>query len=199
MWGDLVVVGLLVVANTLGAGLLVPQVRHLRRTHSIAGVSGAGIGVGIGLNTWWIGYGLASGAPGIIPASAIGVVLYLAIARALWRAGTDPDRRRLVNATVVALLAPLTAILAGGTGTLGVALGVAYTVQFAPAAVDAAIADDLSGISPTTWVMACAEAAIWAVYGLTLGDPALIIGGLGGASMAGVVLAHTWRPATPVH
>ena len=194
MWGDVAIAAMMIVANGLGAGLLLPQVHHLRRTRSIAGLSGAGIGVGIGLNLWWVAYGIVSTAPGIIPASAIGVLLYVTVAWALWQAGTDGDRRRLANTTLLAVFAPLIAVITGGIAALGVALGVAYTVQFAPAAIEATTAPDVSGISPTTWLMACGEAAIWAVYGLTLADVALVIGGIGGAAMAGIVLANTWRP-----
>ena len=50
---SLVLSALVVVANILGVGMILPQVWRLGRG-SAGGVSGAWIGVGIGLNGWWL-------------------------------------------------------------------------------------------------------------------------------------------------
>ena len=72
---------LVIVANVLGASMILPQVVKLRRTGAAQGVSTVGVGFGIALNLWWTTYGLqADGALSIVPVSVAGVILYTTIA-----------------------------------------------------------------------------------------------------------------------
>ena len=43
---------LLVVANVMGAGMIVPQVARLHRVRSVDGLSGIWVGVGVAMNNW---------------------------------------------------------------------------------------------------------------------------------------------------
>lgn len=186
---------LLIIANITGAGMIVPQVARLHRTRSLAGVSSQWIGVGIAMNTWWVAYGLAQSLWGVLPVSGLGIALYLTMAIQVIRLDPTTIRTVAVGAAGIGLI-PLTALTVAGWPGAGLAIGLCYGVQFAPAMVEALTARDLSGVSAPTWWMAWIEAAIWLVYGLTIGDIALIVGGGGGAIMSTAILARlvTVRP-----
>ena len=49
---------MLVVANVMGAGMIVPQVARLNRLKTTEGISAAWIGVGLAMNLWpgWVGF-----------------------------------------------------------------------------------------------------------------------------------------------
>jgi hypothetical protein len=87
---------------------------------------------------------------------------------------------------------PLAALVRDGWVAAGLAIGLAYAVQFSPAAVAAARSADLSGVSAPTWSMAWIEAVTWFAYGIAQADAALVVGGAGGALMASAVLVRLW-------
>ncbi len=186
---------LLIIANITGAGMIVPQVARLHRTRSLAGVSSQWIGVGIAMNAWWVAYGLAQSLWGILPVSGVGFALYLTMAIQVIRLDRATISRVGAGAAAVAFI-PLAALFVGGWPGAGLAIGLCYGVQFAPAMIEALTATDLGGISAPTWWMAWVEAAIWLVYGLSIGDVALIVGGGGGAAMSTAILFRltTTRP-----
>ena len=181
---------MLVVANVMGAGMIVPQVVRLRRYRNTRGISAAWIGVGLAMNLWWVAYGLASDLWGIIPVSAAAFVLYLVIA--LQYAGINGASS--LRGCAIGMLGlgavPLPALILNGWATAGLVVGLCYAVQFAPAALTALRAERLDGVSPITWAMAGTEAAIWLVYGLNQGDAALVIGGGGGLTMSLLILGR---------
>jgi uncharacterized protein with PQ loop repeat len=184
---------LLVVANVLGAGMIVPQVLRLHRVRSADGLSGVWVGVGIAMNGWWTAYGLAESLWGILPVSSTAAVLYAVMAvQYLGLVGRPGTRPVAVGLGGIALV-PLPFLLVGGWPAAGLVVGLTYAVQFVPAAVAAVRAADLSGISPTTWAMAWTEAVIWIVYGLARDDRALLVGGTGGALAATVILVEVVR------
>ena len=174
----IVLSSMLVVANIMGAGMIVPQVVRLRRYRNTRGISASWIGVGLAMNLWWVAYGLASGLWGIIPVSAVAFLLYLATG--------------MVGVGIV----PLPALILDGWATAGVVVGLCYAVQFAPAALTALRSDRLDGVSPTTWAMAGTEAAVWLVYGVNQGDAALVVGGGGGLTASLVILIRLARLST---
>lgn len=179
---------LLVVANVMGAGMILPQVFRFRRNRSAGGVSGAWVGVGVAINAWWGVYAVAESLWGLVPVSGVAFVLYCVIA-CQYVALTGRGGIRGIAAGVVATgVAPLPFLLAGGWSAAGLCIGLVYAVQYSPATITAVRAVDLSGISPVTWTMAFVEASIWFVYGLVETDVALLVGGAGGAVLSGIVL-----------
>lgn len=194
----LLVPTLLVVANLTGAGMIVPQVVRLARTHRLDGVSLPWAGVGIAMNLWWLAYAVAEQVWGIAPVSLGGLVLYAVIVgQVLQIRGIGASRDIVVGAVGIAWL-PVVGLLAGGWPGAGLAIGLCYAIQFAPAAWEAMRAANVDGIAPLTWILAWVEAAIWFGYGLHLGDGALIAGGGGGTVMATVILAaRTIRSSRP--
>lgn len=185
-----VIAFLLVIANVMGTGMIVPQVLRLHRVRSADGVSGVWIGVGVAMNSWWTAYGLAESLWGILPVSMIAAALYLVMAGQYLGLLGRPARRPLLAGLLMLGLTPMPFLLVGGWAAAGLVVGLAYAVQFTPAAVASVRSTDLSGISALTWVMAWIEAVIWILYGAFSGDPALLIGGSGGTIAASVILAR---------
>lgn len=181
---------MLVVANVMGAGMIVPQVVRLHRLRSADGVSGVWIGVGIAMNSWWTAYGSAESLWGILPVSIVTALLYMVMAAQYLGLLGRPGLRPLFAGLFLLGLVPMPFLVIGGWGTAGLVVGLTYAVQFAPAAVAALRSADVSGISTVTWAMAWVEAVIWVVYGLSTGDAALLVGGTGGTLAATVILAR---------
>jgi uncharacterized protein with PQ loop repeat len=181
---------LLVVANVMGVGMIVPQVVRFHRSGSTDGVSGTWVGVGVAMNTWWIAYALAEQLWGLLPVSIGATALYLVIGAQYAALTGRPGLRRVLVGTAGFAVIPGIALLAGGWTATGLTMGFAYAVQFSPAAITAVRSVDVSGISPATWTMAWVEAAIWFTYGATVGDQALLVGGGGGALMATIILVR---------
>ncbi len=180
---------LIILANVLGAGMILPQVLRLRRASTSEGLSAVGVGVGIALNLWWVTYGLqADGAFSIVPVSIAGVILYTVITFQLVQLGTSEVLGPIAGGFFTVGVMPILPYLLVGLEAAGLTIGLLYGVQFAPAALAAMRSDRLVGVSTATWSMALVEAAIWLVYGLHIGDPALAVGGVGGSFMAGVIL-----------
>lgn len=188
---DYVLTFLVIVANVLGAGMILPQVLRLSRGGTADGVSTVGVGVGMAQNLWWVAYGLqADGAMGIVPVSVAGVLLYSTIGVQL----VGLVGRRCMAPIIAGFagigIVPMVPYLLVDLQAAGLTIGLLYGVQFAPAAFAVARTREPVGVSAATWSMAWVEAAIWLIYGLTIGDSALALGGGGGSVMAGLILVR---------
>ncbi len=189
---------LIVVANILGAGMILPQVLRVHQTRSTAGVSLSGTGVGIVMNLWWLVYGLEANIPGMIPVSVAGALLYTIIALQSLHLIGPGAARSIAGGILTYGVVPLAPYLFSDIRTLGLVIGLMYTVQFAPAALAAISTSDPVGVSMLTWTMALLEALIWLSYGIITRDIALTVGGVGGSVMASVIIvqltSHRSRP-----
>ncbi len=181
---------LVIIANILGTGMILPQVLRLHRTSSATGLSLPGTGVGIVMNFWWVVYALQAGVPGMIPVSVAGIFLYSIIALQCFRLVGGAALKSIVLGTLSIGAIPAVALLLADLPTAGLIIGLLYTVQFAPAAAAAITTPNPVGISMTTWSMALFEALIWLVYGQFTGDIALTVGGVGGSVMAGIIVVR---------
>lgn len=170
---------LLVVANVLGAAMAAPQAVRLVRTKSTAGVSSVWVGVSIAMNLWWLVYGVATSLWALVPISVVAVALYVVIAVTLIRLRRGHTSVEVLLGSMIGLV-PLPALAIGGWDAAGVAIGVGYGLQLAPAVIAAYRTRELHGVAPGTWIMAWIESAIWFVYGLVVIDPALLVGGASG-------------------
>jgi len=182
----------LVVANVVGVAMLFPQAIRLHRTGQLGGISPHWIGFGLMMNAGWLVYGLVVDLPGLIPVSAAALAVYVWIYR---RAMTLSRSVAVTAATTAASLAVGSVVVAvfAGVTVDGIGLGLLYTVQFLPAAIEAVTADDLSGLAPATWGLALLEAVIWTYYGSATGDLSLLVGGVGAAVMSSIVLVAAVR------
>lgn len=180
---------LLILANVLGATMALPQAVRLRRTGRCDGVSGGWAGLSLAMNLWWLAYGLALGLWSLVPVSAAAAALYLVIV-VTWIRMLGPVAIGHIALGVAVGLFPVPFLIAGGWSVAGLAIGIGYGVQLAPAVVTTFRTRYLHGVAAGTWLMAWVEAAIWLVYGWTLGDGALLIGGASGIVLATAVLAR---------
>ncbi len=179
---------LLIMANLFGVGMIVPQAIRLHRTRVADGVSATWVGLSLAMNLWWLGYGLQGRLWGLVPVSIGALVVYGIVAIQVLSVIGPRARFPMVAGALGPSLVLLAAYAMAGWSTVGLTLGLAYGLQFAPAAVSATRAANTSGVSPTTWIMALTEAVIWVVYGLSVADQALIIGGAGGSLVASVIV-----------
>lgn len=149
----IVLSSMLVVANIMGAGMIVPQVVRLRRYRNTRGISASWIGVGLAMNLWWVAYGLASGLWGIIPVSAVAFLLYLVMTAQYAGINGTTSLRGCVTGMVGVGIVPLPALILDGWATAGVVVGLCYAVQFAPAALmrSAPTGSTASRRSPGRW------------------------------------------------
>lgn len=196
----ILVVGL---ANLLGAAVATPQAIRLFRLRRVEGVSSAWVGISLGINAWWIAYGVGAGDSSwaMIPVGAISVTAYLVIGLALVRFSHRPRRSVLVGLAVPAVIGsivPLPALYLGGWPATGVVLGAVYGVQLLPAVIAVYRARDLTGVSVTTWVMTWSEALLWGLYGIGPRDAGILTFAATGLVMSTAVLVALMirRPPT---
>ncbi len=187
---NLLLPALLVVATITGAGMILPQVLRVRKTKSLHGLSAAWIGVGLAMNLWWTAYAFAGNLWGLLPVSVLGFAFYAELARQFIRIRGSRSISLLARGGLSLGLVPIPFLVAAGWPGAGLAIGLCYGIQFLPAAAEAMRSAQVDGISPATWVMAWIEAVIWLVYGSSVGDPALLVGGGGGTLMASVILVR---------
>jgi hypothetical protein len=168
-------------ATVLAGGFLLPQIIRVVRSGDIAGVSPAWAGFGLVTNLAWVLYLGRNGIWGAVLAPGVAVLAYgttLGVIRG--RAGPW--------AKFSVVYAAVLAGLAAGAGLAGVALFLilAPVIQLAPAVAAAYRSRFPSGLSPVTWALSLAEAALWGVYGWMVADTALV--GYGLVTSAGSLL-----------
>lgn len=185
------VLNLLVVAATiLGSWMAFPQARRIARTRRVDGVSATWIGVSLAINGWWLTYGLVVGVWALVPVSIVSLLLYGVMAWFFVGSAGWSALPGLALGLFGLGMVPLPFLVAGGWELAGVAIGLSYGVQLLPAVVASLRTSDLSGVSSATWIIAFAEAGLWLVYGLGVGDSALTLAGGVGVAMASVILAR---------
>ena len=181
---------LVVVATVLGSWMAFPQARRIARTRRVDGVSSTWIGVSLAINGWWLTYGLVVGVWALIPVSVVSLLLYGVMAWCFVRTVGRPALPGMALGVFGLGMVPLPFLVVGGWELAGVAVGLSYGVQLLPAVVASLRTSVLSGVSSATWIIAFVEAALWLVYGLGVGDIALILAGSVGMALASVILAR---------
>ncbi len=180
-------------ANVLGGAVAIPQAARLVRHRNVAGVSAFWAGSSIGLNAWWIAYGIGAGdgSWAIIPVGVISTISYLLISSSLVRFTNRPRSAVLASLAMPAAIGavlPIPAFLIGGWPATGVALGSIYGLQLLPAVLAVYRAHDLSGVSVSTWIMAWSEALLWGLYGFGPRDAGILTFATTGMVMSSTVL-----------
>lgn len=186
-WEDVTVI----VATGLAWWSLIPQIRRLARTGDPEGISTTWPAIGLVSNAAWTAYLLSQELWAAAPSTAVMVVFYVLVLRALHRVGSPLGT---AGGRGVAWAATLTVILTVGSWPwLGLALGWAYILQLAPAVVAAYRSPDPTGISAGTWVMIGLEASLWLAYGLFHADlPLLVYASVGMGSAALILVRVAW-------
>lgn len=177
-------------ATVIGSAMALPQARRIARTRRVEGVSAAWIGVSVAINAWWLAYGVAADVWALVPVSVISLLLYAIMARFFLLSVGRGGLRGMALGLFVLGMVPLPFLLVGGWTLAGIAVGLSYGLQLLPAVVASLRTSLLSGVSSTTWIIACVEAVLWFVYGFAVADAAVILGGAVGLVMAGVILGR---------
>ncbi|MFP5322421.1 MAG: hypothetical protein ACLGIC_11325 [Acidimicrobiia bacterium] len=167
----------------------VPQVVRVLRTRSVAGVSGPTTWIGFTVNVAWMTYGIARGLVPVAVLSTAYVAGYVVVGTLLVRGGN----RRGIGTGVVAAAALAGLVAVGGWGLLGTALALAVVPQFLPQVVEAWTADDLTGLSPGSYVVGLADGVVWGGFGLVAADRPLVLYGAVMVSVATAVLVGRYR------
>lgn len=179
-----------ILATIMAWWSLIPQLRKLLRTSDPAGVSGTWPAIGLVSNFGWTAYLLSQQLWAAAPSTTVMVVFYIAILRALRRAGA-PIRMALIRGLVSTMILVI-AYLWGSWAVLGLVLGWGYAPQLAPAVWSAYRTVDPTGISTGTWTLIGVEAGLWMVYGTLLGDTPVMIFAAVGLVGAILILARVW-------
>lgn len=174
-------------ATSLAAFGVVPQLWRLAGTGDAAGVSLIAATLGVATEAGWVFYTVQGGLWSAVPESVLMLITNVALAKALVRTGAPIGRSLRAAIAWLALLAVVA--LAGGILALGMMLPIGYAVQVAPAIWCAYRTWSPSGIAAATWVLIGLESALWGAYGAAHGDPAIImLAGVGLAAAASIIL-----------
>ncbi|MGQ0830947.1 MAG: hypothetical protein ACT4OV_04650 [Microthrixaceae bacterium] len=175
------VVGL--VASGVFLARLLPQPIRLARTGVVAGVSPLAGFNSVITAVAWTAYGVTARLPLVAIVSALAVIPSAWTALLLIRSATRPDW--LGGGAWAGIV-----LVAAVTGRLGFVLAGSVLLTIGPQVVVAVRGEDLRGIAPATMWIALGDASLWGLYGLTLGDGALMAYGLVLFSSAAIVLAR---------
>jgi uncharacterized protein with PQ loop repeat len=160
------------VAGWIGAvtylGRLTPQAVRLARTRNAAGVSWLGAANQVAASVGWAIYGLGVGEAVLWLPGAIAIA---PAAATVWFAGPRPPRVRDGVVAAVWIVAVVVAWPLGGRVALAAVIGVDVVATNVPHVLAAARSRDLSGIAPTTWRVAVADAVLWGIYSIGERDP----------------------------
>jgi hypothetical protein len=189
-------VGLAAAALTTARAL--PQLWRTVTSRNPAGVPVGTVALSSVTVSAWCWYGAANGLWALAVSSAV-----CATALAATAATATVARRRwrpLVPAAGWA--AVICAVVAVGSPTaVGVVLLAAPTAHAAGIVLEMRRANDLSGLSPTTWTLDLCEGVLWIAYAAVASDPLLAVNSLVLCSADVYVLARwaRWRttPAVP--
>ncbi len=152
----------------ISAWFAVPQLTHLLRTGSTAGLSMASlVNSTISLVAWTV-YGLAHGSTWVVASSVVGLPSIVATAVLARRDGLRLDSALPVVWTWL-LLVTAGADIVAGTSMLDAVLGCSILWFVAPAAVTAWRSPDVSGIAWQTWALLAVDGLVFGLFGLTAG------------------------------
>jgi uncharacterized protein with PQ loop repeat len=179
---------IVVAASVVGSGMALPQAIRLARTGRVDGVSAVWIGVSMAVNVWWTVYAFAVGLWAILPVSTISLAVYLGMAVVYLRTVGRSALGGMGFGAFVLGMAPLPALLIGGWEMAGLAIGLSYGIQLAPAVVAAYRTRQLEGVATSTWMLSFVEGLLWLTYGAMITDLALLAGGATGIMLSGAIL-----------
>lgn len=165
----------------------VPQLRAVLGHRPAQGVSLATAGVIVVSCAAWVVYSYANGLVLSTVSSVVGLTVWAAVAVAVAREGRRGRELWTPAGFAVALVA---AGLIGGIDGLGAVL-VAEVVCTTGPQLWRVHRHGVAGVSQLTWTAIAVAAACWLVYGIVMGDPALVasqgVRAFGAATIAAVV------------
>ena len=165
-----------------------PQIRRLRTTGDVAGVSWSWAALTCVNNAGWLVYfTLARYWAALVPAVSVAVLAGI-LAIMLTRRGRAGWRPLILTSVWGALLVTACAV-AGGAG-LGTLLTAGFIVQVTPPLRAAYRSARPTGVSAGTWLLIFGEVACWLIFGVQESDPRVVVLGAAGVVASALVLAR---------
>jgi uncharacterized protein with PQ loop repeat len=162
----------------LAVGFSIPQLVHMRRSRSAAGVSlAAVINSAISFLAWTL-HAASIGDAWLIASSAVGLPGAAATSVVAWRCGASRSGLWLPALWVVTLVVAATSDLTGTTSLFGIVVGASVTWLVLPAVVKAWLSQDVSGLAASSWWVLASEGALFLGYGLLRAVPASTVYGV---------------------
>ena len=162
---------------------LLPQPARLARTGVPDGLSPLAALNAVIADVGWVAYGLSAHLAPVWSVAAVALVIGVITVVLLAKRTTSRD---LLGSGVWAAIVVATASL----GALGAVLAASVAVINGPQVWVAIEGRNLTGISPSTWLIAILDASLWGAYGIATRDGALIAYGVVMIASAVVILAR---------
>ena len=180
-----------IAATVFAVPQFLPQIRKLRATGDVAGVSWAWASLTCLNNAAWLAYfALEHYWTALVPSSSA-TVLSGTLAIMLSMKAHPKLSPSAPIATWAAML--IAAYLILGRAGLGALLTAAFAVQVAPSIWTAYRTERPTGIAAGTWLLILGELSCWLTFGLSRSDPRLITLGLTGVTASALMLARIHR------
>lgn len=163
-----------------------PQLRRIRRTGDVSGVSLSTATLGIASEAGWLVYLSGEGLWSAMPESVLTIGVDLLVAVALLRAGARGVQAAGAAGVWCGVLVGSRFI--GGPASLAVLLSITYAVQLAPSVWTAWRTWCPTGLATHAWTIRLAQSLLWGAYGALRGDmPLLTLGAIGSAASVAVL------------
>lgn len=153
----------------------VPQVLRAARTRSAEGVSWSSILLSLGTMTLWAVYAIAVADAIQIVNNTLALLLLLALAMVVMRAGVVRNAWAPVAIVFASALVSIWLVDVSNSFTLAMVGTAASSMRMLPQARLAVSGAPLWGLCPWSLLLAWAGTALWLVYGALAGDIALFI------------------------
>ena len=177
-------------ASVLSLYSTVPQVVRAVRTRSAEGVSWSSILLSMATFTLWCVYAVAVADAIQVVNNSLALVLLLALAVAVVRAGAPRRAWTPLAAVFASGLASIWLVDVANSFTLAMVGTVASSLRMLPQARLAVSRAPLGGLCPWSTLLAWWGTALWVVYGVLAGDLPLTLCCLVLLAMQSVVLAY---------
>jgi uncharacterized protein with PQ loop repeat len=176
------------VATLMTVACCWPQLRRVRRTGDVAGISLSTTTLSLAAEVGWLIYLSGEGLWSALPESALTIAVDLVLAVALLRAGSRSPVALAAGVVWGGMLVGSRVI--GGPGAIAVLLSVTYAVQLVPSVWTAWRSWCPSGVAANSWTVRLTQSVLWGLYGGLRNDPPLVILGVIGSLASAGVLAR---------
>lgn len=173
----------------IGLVRALPQLLRLVTTRDAHGVSLDSAATSSIVSFGWATYGvLTEQLPVTLATGSSGVVFALItlLALKLGRRVTE------LRAAPVWLVVMVVIAVAGGDRGLGVLLPVSVLVANVPQLLVAYREPDLTGLSPSTWLLSVSDGTVWLAYALVTGDAAILVFGILQLTTSAAIVGKRW-------
>lgn len=162
------------VASLFSLSAIVPQVVRAARTRSVEGVSYASVVLSLATFTLWVVYAFAVADRVQIVNNVVSLVLLVALAVVVARAGGCTSRSAVV-AILVSAVAAVVVVDVLNPFVLAMVATTTSSVRMVPQTRLALARVPMRGLDPWSLVLGWAGMVLWAGYGVVVGDPGVLI------------------------